>query len=278
MRRDGIQPRCETFETCESAHRQAGLAAKGAAWAAGAARTGSAGRFHRRQCQWRARCPVQERGRPGFVYQGGVRHIGKISGNKNSYSYIEVRRGRGNYSIRIRRGGPDGRSRHRGSAGFPETRPPRGVVFRAAGPALSGLKIIIKAALLREAARSATAGRLGPARSRRRGPPRRVQPLASHTINRHTHSHSSNQCMGLILITLLPRRGAEARAVRAGLCDARRTCGPRHRVFKSLRQRGLAQCSMSTHRASLHETMPPPRAIRSPPPPATHSPKCGGAA
>ena len=186
-----------------------------------------------------------------------------------------MRRGRGNYSHSSRR---TGRRSGTGSAGFPETRPPRGVVFRAAGPALSGLKIIIKAALLREAARSATAGRLGPARSRRRGPPRRVQPLASHTINRHTHSHSSNQCMGLILITLLPRRGAEARAVRAGLRDARRTCGPRHRVFKSLRQRGLAQCSMSTHRASLHETMPPLRAIRSPPPPATHSPKCGGAA
>ena len=207
---------------------------------------------------------------------GGATHR-KISGNKTSYSYIErVRRGRGNYSHSSRR---TGRRSGTGSAGFPETRPPRGVVFRAAGPALSGLKIIItKAALLREAARSATAGRLGPARSRRRGPPRRVQPLASHTINRHTHSHSSNQCMGLILITLLPRRGAEARAVRAGLRDARRTCGPRHRVFKSLRQRGLAQCSMSTHRASLHETMPPPRAIRSPPPPATHSPKCGGAA
>ena len=180
-------------------------------------------------------------------------------------------------TIRIRRGGPDAGAAP-AAPGSRETRPPRGVVFRAAGPALSGLKIIIKAALLREAARSATAGRLGPARSRRRGPPRRVQPLASHTINRHTHSHSSNQCMRLILITLLPRRGAEARAVRAGLRDARRTCGPRHRVFKSLRQRGLAQCSMSTHRASLHETMPPPRAIRSPPPPATHSPKCGGAA
>lgn len=91
MRRDGIQPRCETFETCESAHRQAGLAAKGAAWAAGAARTGSAGRFHRRQCQWRARCPVQERGRPGFVYKGGFRHIGKSRGIKTRI-HIEVRR------------------------------------------------------------------------------------------------------------------------------------------------------------------------------------------
>ena len=78
-------------------------------------------------------------GASGVRIPGGGSSHRKISGNKNSYSYIEVRRGRGNYSHSSRR---TGRRSGTGSAGFPETRPPRGVVFRAAGPALSGLKII----------------------------------------------------------------------------------------------------------------------------------------
>ena len=45
-------------------------------------------------------------GASGVRIQGGVSSHRKISGNKNSYSYIEVRRGRGNYSHRFRRG-PD---------------------------------------------------------------------------------------------------------------------------------------------------------------------------
>ena len=213
-------------------------------------------------------------GASGVRIQGGVSSHRKISGNKNSYSYIEVRVGAAVTSIRIvssrtgRRSG-SGQRRVAGS----ETSSPWGCVPRGS-----------RSERVKNHYQGGPLTRSGAFRYRRAvgsgpfAPLRRVQPLASHTINRHTHSHSSNQCMGLILITLLPRRGAEARAVRAGLRDARRTCGPRHRVFKSLRQRGLAQCSMSTHRASLHETMPPPRAIRSPPPPATHSPKCGGAA
>lgn len=51
-------------------------------------------------------------GASGVRIPGGVSSHRKISGNKNSYSYIEVRRGRGNYSHSSRRTGDRTPERH----------------------------------------------------------------------------------------------------------------------------------------------------------------------
>ena len=56
----------------------------------------------------------------GRIPGGGSSHR-KISRNKNSYAYIEVRRGRGNYSHSSRR---TGRRSGTGSAGFPDVDAP----------------------------------------------------------------------------------------------------------------------------------------------------------